>query len=183
MNPIDIIESHRIQLGLSEEEFVEKSNHMTLQSYIRYRNKERTPEYESFVQYLDTVGLKFAVVQKNMKGIEVEKWGILDLYIQLNKGMVFDSFFKETGIMLSRTNENFNLLRSCALYLWFYKTNKIAIEKTYFTVNGLKGVVENMEEIGLISGEKPGENAYLFYNALVVNLEVYLREANLITEL
>src|SRR3989304_5640042 len=103
MHIMDIIESRRLKEGISVEELCRRTNKVSASSYSRYRAMEVKPDHDTVILLMKTVGIKLLAVDENIKSnANIDKWGIIELWIKVNKAEMFRIFEKVTGINVSQ---------------------------------------------------------------------------------
>lgn len=184
MNPIDIIESRKIRMGITSEELCRRTDgFVSSVSYSNYLHRKTPPSYEAIMRLGDVVGLRAYFVDKDsLRPENIWNWGIMDMYCLLKKDDVVSIWKDLSGDEYG----DFGVLRAGLFYIWFYRENKRHPGRLVgedFYGESWDGLGDRLRDLGILSSDKPSSVGVEYFGRISDAVNEYLTTANLICEI
>lgn len=159
-------------------------------SYSRYIDQLVEPTTTTLTKMMECVGLKLVAMDEDIKSVrEVPKWGVLSMYVDANLINMCNVFKETCGIFFVSSSENYATLKISLLCVWFHKYNQKTAKDRFLkdvilTQFEMEHLIEKAKGWGLLNTDNsPTSKAYEFYHKMIVSMEDYLSESNIICKI
>ena len=139
---------------------------------------------------LKVVGLKMVTMDEELKNVhDVPAWGMLSLYVDANLIKMCDVFKEVTGIFFVSSHVNYVTLKTVLLATWFHKYNQGTAKERFLSDVILSQfemdhLIEKAKKWNLMNVDNsPTSKAYEFYQKMVITMNDYLSESDIICKI